>query len=77
MQEPVADLCLAIRRALIRLGYERTYHGYEAAIENPRDCEMWFEGLCAKLDGTGAPFGRAEFDQLLGHCQVRLIIAPL
>lgn len=65
------DLTLAIRKALIQLGYERTYHGYEAAVENPRDCELWLEALRAKYDGVGEPIGRAQFDQLLGHYQVR------
>lgn len=38
-------------------------------MENPRDCEMWLEALQAKYDGKGKPFGREQFDQLLGHCQ--------
>lgn len=32
---------------------------------------MWLEALKAKYDGCGKPYGRAEFDKLLGHCQVR------
>lgn len=31
---------------------------------------MWLQALRAKYDGVGKPFGRVEFDQLLGHCQV-------
>lgn len=54
----------------MQLGYVDTYHGYAAACENPRDCEMWLEAMRAKFDGIGQPFGRAEFDKLLGHCQV-------
>ena len=42
-----------------------------AALENPRDCELWYEALRAKYDGVGKPFGREDFDQLLGNCQVR------
>jgi hypothetical protein len=30
---------------------------------------MWMEALEAKYDGKGKPYGRAEFDKLLGHCQ--------
>lgn len=30
---------------------------------------MWLEALEAKYDGKGKPYGRAEFDKLLGHCQ--------
>lgn len=42
-----------------------------ASVENPPDCLMWHDALCAKYDGVGK-FGRAEWDQLLGDCQVRL-----
>lgn len=51
------------------MGFEGTYHGYEACLENPRDCKLWLEGLRAKFDRVGKPFDRDEFDQLLGHCQ--------
>lgn len=30
---------------------------------------MWIEALEAKYEGKGKPFGRTEWDQLLGHCQ--------
>ena len=30
---------------------------------------MWLEAIEAKFDGKGKPYGRAEFDKLLGHCQ--------
>lgn len=30
---------------------------------------MWWEALEAKYDGKGEPYGRKEFDKLLGHCQ--------
>ena len=30
---------------------------------------MWMEALKAKYDGVGKPYGREEFDRLLGHCQ--------
>jgi hypothetical protein len=32
---------------------------------------MWHDALCAKYDGVGE-FGRKEWDQLLGDCQVCL-----
>ncbi|KAI9044891.1 sulfotransferase family protein [Aspergillus affinis] len=59
----------SMKKALLRLGYCDTYHGYTAATENPRDCEMWLDAMAAKWDAVGKPFGRAEWDQLLGHCQ--------
>lgn len=58
-----------MRKALQQLGYDGVYHGYEACLENPRDSRLWMEALRAKFDGVGKPFGRLEFDQLLGHCQ--------
>lgn len=30
---------------------------------------MWLDAIERKFDGKGEPYGRAEFDQLLGHCQ--------
>ncbi len=54
---------------MIYLGYNDTYHGYEAAVENPRDCRIWMEAFQAKYDGIGTIFGREEFDRVLGHCQ--------
>ncbi|GAB7324704.1 hypothetical protein MBLNU13_g08569t1 [Cladosporium sp. NU13] len=59
----------SLREALEILGYQSTYHGYAAALENPRDCEMWLDALRAKFEGKGPLFGKSEFDQLLGHCQ--------
>lgn len=41
-----------------------------ASVENPLDCLMWQQAFAAKYDGVGK-FGREEWDQLLGHCQVR------
>ncbi|RAO65170.1 uncharacterized protein BHQ10_001182 [Talaromyces amestolkiae] len=58
----------SIRAALQRLGYNKTYHMMSASVENPPDCLMWHDALCAKYDGVGK-FGRAEWDQLLGDCQ--------
>ncbi|PYH44722.1 sulfotransferase family protein [Aspergillus saccharolyticus JOP 1030-1] len=55
--------------ALRILGYYEAYHGYQAMISNPRDCEMWQKALRAKYDGLGERFGREEWDRLLGHCQ--------
>jgi hypothetical protein len=59
----------ALRIALKRLGYVDTYHMMSASIENPMDCLMWQAAFAAKYDGIGT-FGRKEWDQLLGHCQV-------
>ncbi|KAI9758561.1 MAG: hypothetical protein M4579_002996 [Chaenotheca gracillima] len=75
---PMKVLCLglsrtgtaSLRQALKRLGYVDTYHGFETLTENPRDLEFWLEAenrRCGKT--TGRKFTRADFDQVLGHCQ--------
>ena len=61
---------IALRIALERLGYLRCYHMMCASVENPPDCLMWHDALAAKYDGEGK-FGREEWDQILGDCQVR------
>ncbi|CAF9942405.1 hypothetical protein IMSHALPRED_003661 [Imshaugia aleurites] len=74
---PMKVLCLglprtgtdSLRRALKLLGINDVYHGFPAFFENPRDCEMWYEAHKSKFENRGKPFGRDEFDKLLGHCQ--------
>lgn len=56
-----------MKAALQILGYNDVYH-MTNTWTNPRDADMWVEAYDAKLEGTGKPFGRAEFDKLLGHC---------
>jgi hypothetical protein len=60
---------LATAKALQLLGIHECYHGWDPVFANPRDMEMWSEALEAKFEGNGKPYGREEFDQLLGHCQ--------
>lgn len=59
----------SIRAALYGLGYNDVYHYSSVIRENPRDSEMWLEAYKAKFEGVGKPYGREEFDKLLGHCQ--------
>jgi hypothetical protein len=39
-------------------------------IQNPLDCILWQKLFAAKYDGIGS-IEKQDFDQLLGHCQVR------
>ncbi|KAL9123531.1 MAG: hypothetical protein Q9217_007039 [Psora testacea] len=57
-----------MRVALKKLGFEDTYH-MDNVIENPSDIDFWTRAYKAKFCGEGKPFGREEWDQLLGHCQ--------
>ncbi|KAJ0305985.1 hypothetical protein COL516b_005098 [Colletotrichum fioriniae] len=58
-----------MQRALMILGYNDVYHGF-AMVANICEVEMWMEGMHAKKTPQPGqqPFGRTEFDQLLGHC---------
>lgn len=55
-----------MQNALRILDYPNPYH-FSSVYGNVRDCDMWVDALRAKHDGVGTPFGRTEFDQLLGH----------
>ena len=57
---------LSMREAYSILGYEQPYH-FASVVQNCKDADMWNEALRAKFHGVGKPFGRAEFDQLLGE----------
>lgn len=59
-------MCIALKQ----LGYVDTYH-MKSVFENPMDCQMWIEAFEAKYLGKGKPFEREDWDQLLGHCQVK------
>lgn len=48
------------------LGYENPYH-FANIFANVKDADMWSEAMQAKMNKT-KPYGRAEYDQLLGHC---------
>ena len=54
-----------MQQALKILGYENPYH-FSSMYGNVQDADMWKEALRAKYKGYGT-FGRAEWDQLLGH----------
>lgn len=57
---------ISMREAYSILGYENPYH-YANIFANVQDADMWNEAMRAKFDGVGKPYGRAEFDQLLGE----------
>ncbi|KAJ7854674.1 P-loop containing nucleoside triphosphate hydrolase protein [Mycena olivaceomarginata] len=58
----------SMRVALETLGYCDTHH-MQAVLYNPPEVDMWREAIDAKFFGKGKPYGRPEWDQLLGHCQ--------
>ncbi|KAJ7100241.1 hypothetical protein B0H15DRAFT_514065 [Mycena belliarum] len=58
----------SLQLALQELGYVRTNHGFAVLAASPEKIALWIAALRAKLYGEGAPFGRAEWDELLGDC---------
>ena len=40
-------------------------------IQNPPDADMWRDAGLAKWQKKGKPFAREDWDQVLGHTQVR------
>lgn len=70
---PMRLLCLGASRtgtmslytALHTLGF-RVYHMNEAVKTPQTSFGCWIEGIQAKFYGQGRPFGRVEFDKLLG-----------
>ncbi|KAK8018663.1 hypothetical protein PG991_007853 [Apiospora marii] len=72
----------SLRAALVRLGYQHVYHGYDIAL-NPADDKAWWKLYQKKWRGRGtiptpddttnknpsAPIlTAADFDAVIGHC---------
>lgn len=77
--KPMEVLCVGFPRtgteslqtALLKLGYDYTYHGWDILFEEPQQLLGWSR-LCRKK-WYGEPNGdvsisAAEFDELIGHC---------
>ncbi|KAJ7450849.1 P-loop containing nucleoside triphosphate hydrolase protein [Mycena latifolia] len=59
----------SMRAALEILEYHDMHH-MEVVLKNPLEAELWTAAINARFFGRGTPYGRAEWDQLLGHCEV-------
>jgi len=59
--------------ALKLLGYIDCYHMFNLMID-PDDNDMWIDAINGKFFSHlgHKPFEKKDWDQLLGHCQVRL-----
>ncbi|KAJ7199080.1 P-loop containing nucleoside triphosphate hydrolase protein [Mycena rebaudengoi] len=58
----------SMSEALEVLGYKDAHHMLRG-LSNPLEVEMWREAVEAKFHGKGKPYGREEWDQLLGRYQ--------
>ncbi|KAJ6595783.1 hypothetical protein DFH09DRAFT_1135632 [Mycena vulgaris] len=59
----------SMKIALETLGYVRTNHGFDVDRSKPAELDMWNAAIRAKFYGGGTPYGREEWDRLLGNCQ--------
>ncbi|CAO1605832.1 hypothetical protein XANCAGTX0491_009337 [Xanthoria calcicola] len=57
----------SICQAMEILGFDETYH-MSKVVSNLSDNDIWLDAINAKAKGE-KPFGREQWDQLLGHCQ--------
>ncbi|KAJ7147829.1 hypothetical protein C8R43DRAFT_1237042 [Mycena crocata] len=65
----------SLKIALEALGYVRTNHGF-VVFTSPAHIDMWIAAIEAKFLGKGKPFGRHEWDVLLGDCQELIALYP-
>ncbi|KAJ6595784.1 hypothetical protein DFH09DRAFT_1135633 [Mycena vulgaris] len=60
----------SLKIALETLGYVRTNHGSSVGSQSsPAEIDMWIAAVKAKFHGVGTPYGREQWDELLGDCQ--------
>ncbi|KAJ7686706.1 hypothetical protein B0H17DRAFT_1204129 [Mycena rosella] len=59
----------SLKLALEALGYVRTNHGIDLSFAGPAEIEMWIAAIRAKFYAQGTPYGKAEWDRLLGDCR--------
>ncbi|KAL6916868.1 hypothetical protein ACHAPO_006784 [Fusarium lateritium] len=77
--KPMQVLCVgpprsgteSLQTALLKLGYDHTYHGWDIVYENPPAASKWVQ-LCRKkwfgsVDGN-TNITKEDFDEILGHC---------
>jgi hypothetical protein len=69
----ISDEQPAIWQALQQLSFNDVYHML-SIISNPPDIALWREAIDAKYYGIGKPYGKAEWDALLGHCMVFTLV---
>lgn len=66
---------LGLYKAFQILGYN-PYHLVTCFTQGKRDVRIVKEGMEARMDGTGEPYGRAEFDRWFPDNAVRLPSNP-
>lgn len=66
---------LGLYKAFQILGYN-PYHLVTCFTQGERDVRIVKEGIEARMDGTGEPYGRAEFDRWFPDNAVRLPTNP-
>lgn len=79
--QPMQVLCVgfprtgteSLQQALLSLGYDHTYHGWDIVFDLPLPAPGWVRLAQKKHHAISAPgdaprVTRADFDELMGHC---------
>ncbi|KAK8136287.1 hypothetical protein PG984_004227 [Apiospora sp. TS-2023a] len=62
----------SLRNALLVLGYDAVFHGYEGMTRVPMTHQAWVQVMRRKFDDTSSPdhtITRADFDAIIGDCE--------
>lgn len=62
----------SLRNALVVLGYDAVFHGYEGMMRVPTTHQAWVQLMRRKFDDTSSPdhtITRADFDAIIGDCE--------
>lgn len=60
---------LSVRHALFQLGFYDCHHMHSVRDNVLEQGHRWVRALEAKYAGKGSPFGREDWDEVLGNCQ--------
>ncbi|KAK7966739.1 uncharacterized protein PG986_001016 [Apiospora aurea] len=62
----------SLRSALLILGYDAVFHGYEGMTRVPMTHQAWVKLMRRKFDDTSSPdhtIARADFEAIIGDCE--------
>lgn len=58
----------SLREALLKLGYNHTYHGWDTILPPPSQLEAWYYLATRKYSASAEPIKAEDFDRIIGHC---------
>ncbi|KAJ9610268.1 hypothetical protein H2200_005045 [Cladophialophora chaetospira] len=66
----------SLRTALLTLGYNRVWHGFELPLTRANDCVLWVPLLRSAAEHDRSPARIYDWDILLGDCDVVMDMPP-